>query len=118
MFGVPMIWSLLGIAIVVGAYTAWGGLSAVVWTDFVPAIFMVVGGAILTFFGLRAVGGWENLIAQAGEKMHVALPADHPEYPFLASMIGGRARIQVRHLSTPNRNAPRARGGSEPALNK
>ena len=95
MFGVPMIWSLLGIAVFVGVYTAWGGLSAVVWTDFVQAIFMVVGGVILTFFGLQAVGGWESLIAQAGDKMHVALPADHPEYPFPASMIGGYFLISI-----------------------
>ena len=111
MFGVPMIWSLLGIAVFVGAYTAWGGLSAVVWTDFVQAIFMVVGGAMLTFFGLQAVGGWESLIAQAGDKMHVALPADHPEYPFPASMIGGYFLISIYYwCPEPEHRATRSGG--------
>lgn len=95
MFGVPLIWSLVGIALFVGVYTTWGGLGAVVWTDVIQGCFMVVSGAIVTIFGLRAIGGIDVLMAEAGEKMHVALPMDHPQYPFPATFIGGYFLIGI-----------------------
>ena len=89
MFGVPLVWSILAIAVFVGVYTTVGGLGAVVWTDFVQATFMLVGGVVVTGLGLREIGGFDILMAQASEKMHVVLPANHPEYPFPAAAIGG-----------------------------
>lgn len=95
MFGVPLVWSIAGIALFVGIYTTWGGLSAVVWTDFVQAIVMVVGAVLVTVLGLHAIGGFGVLMMQASEKMHVALPANHPEYPFPATMIGGYFLVSI-----------------------
>ena len=91
----PLIWSLVGIALFVGAYTTWGGLGAVVWTDVIQGCFMVVSGVIVTIFGLRAIGGIDVLMAEAGEKIHVALPMDHPEYPFPATFLGGYFLIGI-----------------------
>ncbi len=95
MFGVPLFWGVVGIAVLTGIYTTWGGLAAVVWTDVVQAFFIVAGGVIVTFFGLKEIGGFGALMAQAPDKLHVVLPASHPEYPFPATMIGGYFLISV-----------------------
>ena len=54
--------SLLVTAGVVGIYTIFGGLSAVVMTDVIQLIIMYLGGAILLGLGLYKVGGWEALV--------------------------------------------------------
>ncbi|XP_066982566.1 sodium/mannose cotransporter SLC5A10-like isoform X1 [Macrobrachium rosenbergii] len=50
---------LLGIAAI---FTIVGGLAAVVWTDFIQIILMVVGAFILMGTSLNAVGGYQALV--------------------------------------------------------
>jgi len=50
---------LLGIACL---FTVAGGLSAVIWTDFVQTILMIIGAFILTAIGFRETGGYEKLV--------------------------------------------------------
>ncbi len=88
-FGLPL-WSGIAIlAVFAGAYTAYGGLKAVVWTDLIQGILLLTGGVVVTFLGLRAIGGWEALVDRAGEKLHTVLPLDHPELPWFAIFFGG-----------------------------
>jgi SSS family solute:Na+ symporter len=54
--------SILLCASVVGLYTVFGGLAAVIMTDVVQLIIMFVGGLAVLFLGLHAVGGWESLV--------------------------------------------------------
>ena len=60
-FGIDIIWATIAIALFVGIYTTFGGLSAVVWTDVIQGCFMIVGGIILTLFGLYAIGGFDAI---------------------------------------------------------
>ena len=39
-----------------------GGLSAVIWTDFVQTILMIIGAVWLMITSFNAVGGYEQLI--------------------------------------------------------
>jgi SSS family solute:Na+ symporter len=39
--------------------------------------------------GLRALGGWDVLMEQAGDKFHTVMPLDHPELPWFAIFFGG-----------------------------
>ena len=39
-----------------------GGLSAVIWTDFVQTILMIIGALWLMILSFREVGGYEELI--------------------------------------------------------
>ena len=48
------------VIILTGIYTVLGGLRAVVYTDTVQTIVLVVGSAVVTIFGLKALGGWEQ----------------------------------------------------------
>lgn len=89
MFGLPLGWGIAILATFAGAYTVYGGLRAVVWSDLIQGALLVLGGAITTVLGLRAVGGWDALMTQAGDKFHTVLPLDHPELPWFAVFFGG-----------------------------
>jgi solute:Na+ symporter, SSS family len=89
LFGIP-VW--VGIALlcgVTGLYTIYGGLKAVVFTDFVQFLFLIAGGAVTLVLGLRAIGGVGKLLEIAPEKFHTVLPLSHPELPWFGVFFGG-----------------------------
>ena len=88
-FDIPLGWAIAILAAFAGAYTAYGGLKAVVWSDLIQGTMLLMGGVIVTVLGLRAVGGWDSLMLQAGDKFHTVLPLDHPELPWFAIFFGG-----------------------------
>jgi SSS family solute:Na+ symporter len=64
LMGWPVWLSIILTASVVGIYTIFGGIAAVVMTDVVQMVIMFVGGATLVFLGFYHVGGWEGLTAK------------------------------------------------------
>jgi SSS family solute:Na+ symporter len=88
-FDLPLGWGITILAVFAGAYTAYGGLKAVVWSDLIQGTMLVLGGVVVTVLGLRAIGGWDVLMAEAGDKFHTVLPLDHPELPWFAVFFGG-----------------------------
>ena len=66
--------SILALLAIAAIFTIGGGLSAVIWTDFIQTILMILGAVILMVKSFSAVGGYEALI----EKYEVALP--DPEF--------------------------------------
>ena len=46
-----------------GVYTVFGGMRAVAYTDAVQTIILIAGSALLTIYGLDALGGWSELRA-------------------------------------------------------
>jgi SSS family solute:Na+ symporter len=57
------------VVIFTGIYTVLGGLRAVAYTEAVQTLILVFGSLILTIFGLRALGGWEQLRDICGSEM-------------------------------------------------
>jgi SSS family solute:Na+ symporter len=88
-FDLPLGWGIVILAVFAGAYTAYGGLKAVVWSDVIQGLMLLAGGAIVTVIGLKAVGGWDVVMAEAGDKFHTVLPLSHPELPWFAIFFGG-----------------------------
>ena len=85
-----------GIGLLASAYTIYGGLRAVVWSDFIQGIVILAGGAMVLWLGFSALGGEAGVLAGAArflaenrERLHTVLPADHPEVPWTAVFIGG-----------------------------
>ena len=56
-FGIPVIYSIIIIAVVTAIYTILGGLRAVVVTDSIQAVVLLAGCIVLTFLGVKALGG-------------------------------------------------------------
>ena len=63
-------------------YTYLGGLNAVVKTDIIQFLILLTGGAIVCYFSINALGGWEQLYIKTPEKMHLHLDSDHPMLPW------------------------------------
>src|SRR5215203_4956735 len=51
------------LVVVTGVYTIMGGLHAVMYTEAIQAIVLLVGSAVLLFVGLGEVGGWDGLMS-------------------------------------------------------
>lgn len=72
-----------------GAYTMFGGLAAVIYTDFAQAFLLLGGGALLSWKSLVAVGGWSALKAGLDPSFFTVWhPWDHPEYPWTGILFG------------------------------
>ena len=53
--GTILINSIIGLALFAAAYSLWGGLAAVAWTDVVQVILLIIGGLMMTYFALSNV---------------------------------------------------------------
>ena len=97
--GSLMMMALIGLALIAAAYSLYGGLSAVAWTDVVQVVLLVLGGLVTTFIALDHVtpdGGVMNGLAHiydvAGDKFHMILDRSNPEFdnlPGIAVLVGG-----------------------------
>jgi len=88
-FEIPIRQGVWYIGITAGVYTIYGGLKAVVWSDVIQGTALLIGGIVVTFIGLDAVGGLDRFIELSEGRLHTVLPADHPELPWTAVFIGG-----------------------------
>jgi len=88
-FTIDLVTGIWLIGITAGIYTIYGGLSAVVWSDLIQGVALLLGGALIMILGFNALGGIGPFVEAAGDKLHVVLPWDHPEMPWVAVFIGG-----------------------------
>ena len=91
--------AIIGLGIIAALYSITGGLSSVAWTDILQVILLVLGGLITTVVALQVISpdgtvmqGIQHLTNAAGDRMHLILPKENPEYhnlPGIAMLIGG-----------------------------
>ncbi|HET6996790.1 MAG TPA: sodium:solute symporter [Chitinophagaceae bacterium] len=55
--------------ILTGIYTIIGGLRAVVYTETLQTFVKIIGAIMVTYFGLKALGGWDKLREICGSEM-------------------------------------------------
>lgn len=71
------------LVVVTGVYTIFGGLHAVMYTEAIQAIVLLLGSLVLLIFGLKEVGGWDHLISiLPKEKLNMFPPLSDPEFPW------------------------------------
>lgn len=86
-------WSPMTAAIILvlatGIYTIAGGLAAVIYTDLVQTLILVVGAVILTIMGLHAAGGFSGLrAALPPDYFHMIKPASDSAFPWTGIFFG------------------------------
>ena len=97
--GIPLIYGVIGLALFAAAYSLYGGLSAVAWTDVIQVVFLVLGGLVTTYLALNTVSGGEGVWSGLStvfdavpERFHIILDESNPEYknlPGLGVLVGG-----------------------------
>jgi len=97
--GIPMIYGVMGLALFAAAYSLYGGLSAVAWTDVIQVIFLVLGGLFTTYLALDTVSGGAGQIEglkiiydAAPDRFAMILDKSNPEYknlPGIGVLVGG-----------------------------
>ena len=88
LLGIDFWTGALGTVILTGLYTVLGGMRAVVYTETLQAIILVIGAAALTFIGLDKVGGWESMTQTVGpEYFDMWRPATDPDFPWPSLLI-------------------------------
>lgn len=82
--------ALVGLAVVATVYTVFGGLKAVIYTDVVQSVLLLVGAGVICVLALShpEVGGIGGLLKKEPEKFHVFFKADHPQLPWTGVMTG------------------------------
>jgi SSS family solute:Na+ symporter len=97
--GVDMVYAIVGLALFAAAYSLYGGLSAVAWTDIIQVVFLVLGGLVTTYLALDTVSNGQGFLAGLKTIYKVApghfdmiLDKSNPEYinlPGIGVLIGG-----------------------------
>jgi solute:Na+ symporter, SSS family len=78
----------LATIILTGIYTIIGGMRAVVYTEALQTIVLVVGAGTLTFVGLNAVGGWDGLRSSLEPGyLNMWRPSTDPDFPWPSLVI-------------------------------
>jgi SSS family solute:Na+ symporter len=57
------------VVLLTGLYTVLGGMRAVAYTEALQTIILILGSVLVTYFGLKAVGGWDELRRIVGSEM-------------------------------------------------
>ena len=94
-----MMYGVLGLALFSAAYSLYGGLSAVAWTDVIQVIFLILGGLVTTYLALNAISDGQGMITglkqiyrAAPDRFVMILDKSNPEYknlPGIGVLVGG-----------------------------
>jgi len=81
--------SALVLVVATGVYTVAGGLAAVIYTEVMQTVVLIVGALTLMVIGLGRVGGMSGLEAQVPtDFFHMMKPPSHPDFPWTGIFLG------------------------------
>lgn len=103
---VDIVYGLIFLGAFAGAYSLYGGLKAVAFTDIIQVVLLIIGGLYLSYITLNMIGngagvveGFISLTEKAPEKFDMILSKDNPFYkdlPGITALIGA---VWVLHFS-------------------
>jgi SSS family solute:Na+ symporter len=81
---IPLWQSVLALGVVAGAYTIAGGLKAVVYTDAVQAVLLLIGALLVAVLSFNAIGGsWSAVVATVpADDLSIIRPVSDPILPW------------------------------------
>ncbi len=86
MWGINRLLAVWLLALVTGAYTVYGGLTAVAWTSSLQCVLLLGGGLYVFLAGLAKIHWDFASVLGAGQRAHLFTPADH-EVPWTALVV-------------------------------
>ena len=104
--GVEMFYGMLFLAVFSAAYSLYGGLKAVAFTDIIQVVLLVFGGLMVSYLALDtiseghgAIAGFSTLLERVPQSFDMILAPEHEDYislPGISVLIGG---LWVMNLS-------------------
>lgn len=93
LLGIDFWTGAIGIVVFTGIYTVIGGMKAVIYTETLQTIVLILGSVIITFLGLQEVGGWgqlqETVRSVSPEHFNMWRPMSDPQFPWTGLLFGG-----------------------------
>lgn len=86
---IPLWLVITGLAVIAGIYTITGGLSAVVITDAIQAVILIIGSCIITWFAWEQSGGMAEVMKTTDPShFDIIKPATDEELPWPGLITG------------------------------
>jgi len=86
---VPLWQTMTVLAVIAGIYTLAGGLAAVMITDVVQALLLLLGSLVIAWSAFDQIGGIGAVFAQLdSDKLSLIRPLDDPSMPWLGLITG------------------------------
>ena len=93
LLGIPFWYGAIGVVLFTGIYTVIGGMKAVIYTETLQTIVLILGSIVITYLGLQEVGGWNQLQdtvrAVSPDHFNMWRPMSDPDFPWTGLLIGG-----------------------------
>ncbi|MFD2100451.1 sodium:solute symporter [Flagellimonas iocasae] len=93
LLGIPFWYGAIGVVIFTGIYTIIGGMKAVIYTETLQTIILILGSLIITYLGLKEVGGWgqlhETVTSVSPDHFNMWRPMSDPDFPWTGLLFGG-----------------------------
>ena len=103
-FGIEEIWgidffwiSAIGLVLLTAIYTVIGGMKSVLYTSILQTPILLLGSLIILVLGLKAVGGWDEVLAICGSvkandygdsMLSLMRNNNDPDFPWLGAIVG------------------------------
>ncbi len=103
-FGIKELWGIdffwiaaIGLVLITALYTIFGGMKSVLYTSVLQTPILLLGSLIILVLGLRAVGGWDQVLAicgaqpvnEYGDRMtDLMRNLGDRDYPWLGALVG------------------------------
>jgi len=87
---IPYAWGAFLIIFITCAYTVWGGMYSVLWTDAIQGLMMFFVAIIMVLIPAMYVGGWGDLMANISNVTHITKagkPMGRPRHLLLTCLI-------------------------------
>ncbi|WP_318342901.1 sodium:solute symporter [Flagellimonas baculiformis] len=93
LLGIPFWYGAIGVVVFTGIYTIIGGMKAVIYTETLQTVILILGSLIITYLGLQEVGGWgqlrETVTSVSPDHFNMWRPMSDPQFPWTGLLIGG-----------------------------
>ncbi len=87
LWGMNRYWAIAIVAVATGAYTVYGGLASVAWTDLFQCLLLLGSGFFVFLSGMSHIG-WDFVkVVGDGPRAHLIAPATDPVVPWTALII-------------------------------
>ncbi len=98
MWGIDFFWiSAVGLVLLTAIYTVIGGMKSVLYTSVLQTPILLLGSIVIVVLGLRAVGGWDEVLAATSAKVvneygdtmtNLIRNNGDPDFPWFGVFVG------------------------------